>query len=495
MKNGKMLLLAVLLLFLFVYASKGYAGFIEIIGLDPRSAAMGGAACAVADTPSAWYYNPAGLAQIRGGWQELGLSQIAFFGLKERDPNGGEWIHDTTPVTYNAHFPGCDNYGLKDITIGLGGGATFGGGSFWKYDEGNFRYTAYETLTLINTFAPTVAWKVNSWLMVGAGANIVALNKMTNRAKLGDGFLGQAVTSEFLSMLGITPPRKPDALPFLSTVNGRDDGKLELWTDDEFPTGLQPTNDMDIDFRHVTFNVGVLARVTDKLRIGVTYRGETKFNYEGQSQIVFEEDAKASVNWLLDPLGMGIRNEATRFHMKVVMPRMVVAGIAYQFTDRLLVAFDFEWANWSEAWDTQTTVLEGDGLLGMTEIETPRDFKDTYSYRIGAEYNIWKGLRGQVGYFWDPTPVPNSTLGADTVDSDRHTFSCGLGYYGLFNGVLDITSVFQYIHFMKRTIEPHESANLGGLKRFVSYGPTDNDFALEFGGYVINVGLVLGVHY
>jgi len=491
-------------IFLLASAVAARAGFIEIIGLDPRSTAMGGAAAAVADTPSAWYYNPAGLAQIRGGWQELGLSQIAFFSLHEKDSEStGVWA-DTTPTSYNVHLPGCDNYGMQNVTIGLGGGATFGGLVYWPQDQGVFRYTGYESETLLNTIAPTVAYRVNDWLMIGAGANILALNKMTNFSKLGDGFFSDAVRSQVRGMLGLPPDRR-DALVDgvldllgVDSYNGRDDGKFELWSDEEFPTGMQPTNAMDIDFRHLTYNLGVLVKPTERLRLGVTYREALYFRYEGQAQVVFEEDALGVVNSnpiMLALNGGPVLNESTRFWLGVCMPRQVVAGVSYLFAGGFLVAADFQWTNWSSAWDTQTTYLEGKGLLGLTQIVTRREFKDTYTARFGVEIPLSKGLRCQAGYWWDPSPVPNHTLDAGTFDADRHTFSLGLGYYGLFDGLLDISSVFQFIYFMDRHIKPYESVNLGGLKKFVYSGPAYNDFDVEFGGHVFNVGCVLGLHY
>ncbi len=300
-----------------------------------------------------------------------------------------------------------------------------GGGSFWNYDRGNMRYTAYETMTLVSTVAPAVGIKLNSWLMVGGTVNIVALNKMTNFSKLGDGYIGDAVQDNIRGMLAGTVPDPIidgliNVLP-LSTRDGVDDGKLGLWTDKEFPTGLQPTNSMDIDFRHLSFILGVMAKVTDRLTIGATYRGATYFKYEGQAEIVIEETALASVNWLLDPLGQGLKNESTRFRVDVVLPRTAVLGVAYQITDWCLLASDLQWTNWADAWKHQATYLEGNGLLGMTTIIQNRWYMDTFSWRLGAEFTPWKGLRVQAGYWLDPTPVPDSTFDATTADSDKPT--------------------------------------------------------------------------
>jgi long-chain fatty acid transport protein len=500
MKKG-ILFSAVVVASTLMWVAIGNAGFIEIVGLDPRSSAMGGAATGVADTPAAWYYNPAGLAQIRGAWQELGLSQVATFNLHEKDSDSGGWVDDTTPETWNVYMPGCDNYGLKDITIGLGGGTTFGGDVYWPQNQGDFRYSGYESTTLVQTLAPTVAYKVNSWFMVGVGANVVMLNKLTNYSKLGDGFFSDAVRGKAKAQLKDIPPEVVDKLMDIlgvNSYNGRDDGKFELKTDSEFPTGLQPTNDMDLDFRHLSYNIGFLFTPIDRLRVGVTYREATYLKFEGDARVVLEEDAKGVVN--NNPImvalnGGTIQDEATRWHMAVCMPRELAAGVSYQFTDKLLVAADFQWTNWGNAWQVQTTYLEGNGILGLTQVVTRRDFNDTFSARVGAEYKVWRGLRCQVGYWWDPTPIPNSTLDSGTFDSDRHTFSFGLGYYGLFNGLIDISSCFQYLYFTERTIHKGESRNLGGFKKYVAEGPNYNDFDLTLGGNVVNVMAIVGIHY
>jgi long-chain fatty acid transport protein len=479
---------------------KARAGFIEIIGLDPRSSAMGGAATAVADTPSAWYYNPAGLAQIRGAWQEVGLSQVAFLNLTQRDPETGAASKDTTPATYNLHFPGCDTYGLKDITIGLGGGPNFGGLEYFSDKEGDMRYTAYETMTILNTIAPTIAYRVNRWLMIGCGLEIVALNKATTFAKLGDDYIGAGARDQVLSMLNVKPERRQEyehklIENGLTTRNGRDDGKIEFYTDKEFPTGLQPTNDMDIDMKHFSYNLGVLLFPAEKLRVGLTYREELRFYYEGPAALILEEDVKSNplISSLASVAGTPLQDEYSRWKMDVVMPRQFVLGLAYQATDTLLLAADFQWTNWASAWDTQVVTLEGKGIQGMTSLPVNRKFDDTFSFRIGAEYNLGKGLRCQAGYWYDPTPVPDSTIDGTTMDADRHVFSCGLGYYGLFKGHLDITSVFQYILFEDRLIPKGASENLGGFKK---YGTTRNDdFAMEFSGNIINLGIVFGIHY
>lgn len=472
----------------------------ETLGFDPRSVAMGGAAAGVADTPSAWYYNPAGLAQIRGGWQELGMAQIPFIGLKQRDSRDGPWLDNTTPVALGVYFPGCNNYGLKNVTIGLGGGTVFGSFTYWSPTEGNLRFGNYETMTIVNTLSPAVGVRLAPWLMVGATFNIVGMNKLTSFNKVGDGFFGEAVRDTVRGKLGIPAGQASpidgilDALG-VDSRNGRDDGKLEVETDRELPTGIRPINDMNLDFRDFSYNLGVLVQPTDRLRIGVTYREKTYVHFEGEVRLVWEEDAKGIVNGnpLLVALNGGpIQSESARFQMLKTMPRMLVLGASYRLTDRLLLAGDVQWTNWASAATAETTLLEGQGIMGTTQSVTVLDYVDTVSVRVGAEVLLWQGLRCQAGYWWDPCPVPDRTINANNMDSDRHAFSFGLGYRGLLNGLLDLSTVVQYIHFTERHIAPYESIDLGGMKNYESKA---NDFPLDFKGHVLNLGFLIGIHF
>jgi long-chain fatty acid transport protein len=174
---------------------------------------------------------------------------------------------------------------------------------------------------------------------------------------------------------------------------------------------------------------------------------------------------------------------------------MVILGASYQVTDRFLAAMDLQWTNWASAWDSQTTYLEGKGILGYTELTTTFNYDDTLSLRIGAEYRLWRNLFCQAGYWWDPTPIPDRTAAGNAMDADKHVFSVGLGYRGLFNGTLDISCVFQYFLVPMRRIETNTSINLEGLKKFVPSGTVLNDFPSEFGGYALNVGVLLGIHF
>ncbi len=493
MKKRRSLPAYIPVLLLLIFVGPAQAGWIETKGMCPRAAAMGGAFTAVADTPSAWHYNPAGLAQIDGKQNQLGLTQVAFLNFFQRNPDSGLRSASKIPPFYSPLTRTCRDFGIENFTFGMGGGAPFAGGVRWSDKEGDMRFSSYEQMTILLTFTAAAAYKVTPWLMVGASLNMAALNKLSIKRKLGDGYVGKAAQAKAKELLGLNPnepsPEIDTMLEFigLDSQNGRDDGKLELWTDKEFPTGVKPYNDLDIDFRHFSYNLGILLQPAEKLRIGITYREQMSFTFEGHAQVVLEEDAAGIVNNnpLLVALNGPLNNESSRFNFDVTMPRIVVAGISYLHTDRLLFAADVQWTNWSAAWGVETINIEGEGLLGETSLVTNYGYRDTLSFRFGVEYILFANVACRAGYWYDPYAIPDETY--ITFDANRHVISFGIGYKGLFDGRLGIDTIFQFTHLESRLIKPYESENLGGMKNYES---SYNDFPLEVGGHEIIGGLV-----
>jgi long-chain fatty acid transport protein len=67
----------------------------------------------------------------------------------------------------------------------------------------------------------------------------------------------------------------------------------------------------------------------------------------------------------------------------------------------------------------------GNSLGDRTEV---KDYDDTWSFRLGAEYKFSDTWAGRLGYAYDPSPVPDETIDYMLPDSDRHLFSIGMGF-------------------------------------------------------------------
>lgn len=136
---------------------------------DPEGIARGNAFAATADNPSAIYYNPAGITQLKGQQLSAGAYFIST-GVDFTSPTGktASTVTDfqAVPQIYYVCSPESSNY-----SFGLGLYAPYGLGI--DYDgETPFDTLAQEGELLYACFNPVVAWRVSPCLSVAAGLTL-----------------------------------------------------------------------------------------------------------------------------------------------------------------------------------------------------------------------------------------------------------------------------------------------------------------------------------
>ena len=70
-------------------------------------------------------------------------------------------------------------------------------------------------------------------------------------------------------------------------------------------------------------------------------------------------------------------------------------------------------------------VVTSTTCCGETVREIRRGFDDTLSVRIGWQWRVTADVDVQAGFRWDPSPVPDATLDAPTLDSTTLAYSLG----------------------------------------------------------------------
>lgn len=197
---------------------------------DPQAIGRGNAFTATADNPSAIYYNPAGISQLKGINAQVGLYATAVKSHFE-NPAGlqfetqSEW--QFVPQTHITAE-------IKDtpFTVGLGVYVPYGLGLEWPESTG-FRNVAREGRLQYATVTPVLSWEVIPGLSIAAGPTI-------NRA-------------EVTLRQGISPVPYSDEFEFA----GR-----------------------DYDFG---FHAGLLWQPCKQFSFGVNYKSETRMDFHGHS--------------------------------------------------------------------------------------------------------------------------------------------------------------------------------------------------------------------
>jgi len=152
-------------------ASSLAAGF-SIFEAGAKALGMGGAFTAQADDPSAIFFNAAGLADVENTHVYIGSSMIFtgtdFAGV---GPDPGFGVEETTGTLV---FPPINVYYSREIkdnlVAGVGVFNAYGLGQSWE-NERNFsgRHIAYHVDLKTFYVNPTIAWRANDKLSVGAG--------------------------------------------------------------------------------------------------------------------------------------------------------------------------------------------------------------------------------------------------------------------------------------------------------------------------------------
>lgn len=384
MRTGK--ILALLVVLVFASTSAMAAGFrLPEAGVKPMG--MGFAFVAQADDPSAIYFNPAGLTQLEGHHFMAG-------GIYIRE-NGGEF-DGTTPLTLGA----VRSEAQKDLdffvpnaywtwkatprlAIGVGLFVPFGLAQEYQDKETSI-FRNQVSRVEIQTFVlnPSVAWKVNDFLSVGAGFDFMyGSAELTQRGVVNVGFP--------LNIFRLKLEGEGTALGY---------------------------------------NFGVLITPLEHWKVGFSYR--SRFTLDIENADVDVRDINSTVGFV-PPGGFtaaqvfGGTSFDTEADTKIKMPATATVGVAY-VRDRLTVEADVDWTFW-DRFNKLAINIEGNNPL-LPDAVRPEEWKDVLAVRVGLEYRVTDPLALRVGFVYDQTPIPDHTLSPLLPGADRFNYTAGVGY-------------------------------------------------------------------
>lgn len=142
---------------------------------------------------------------------------------------------------------------------------------------------------------------------------------------------------------------------------------------------------------------------------GLVYRSPLELSFKGRADF----DAPDAYRGSLPPDG-DVRTAIT-------LPQMVTAGVAFRPVQGWEIELDASWRGWSSY---ERLDLE---LPGGQVQSSPKDWRNSYTVRLGTEYAFLERWVARLGGAWDQTPVPQSTLDFQLPDIDRWVVSAGFG--------------------------------------------------------------------
>jgi len=360
-------------------------------------------AAAAAEDASTIFFNPAGMTRIRGR-QVVGVLSIITPSIKFSDDGSstvpGVGLPGLPPLQTQGGGNGGDAGGANFVPaaylswevqpdklwLGLGFGAPFGLSTEW--DSGWIgRFHAIESSVETLSINPSIAWKVNEQVSLGAGFSIQQMKAtLTNSVPystlaFGNGYAVGGAAGGAAALAAVGGPGKEG----VANVEG-----------DSWDWG---------------WNVGAMFQFTPSTRLGVAYRSAISHTLEGD--ISFADRPAALANALPDgPVKADVK-----------LPDMFSIAIAHDLDARWQLLFDYTWTGWSSIPEMAIQRSTGQPVSTVNLA-----FKNTNRFGFGANYRYDDKWTLRLGVAYDETPVQDADRTPRLPDNSRVWTSIGAQY-------------------------------------------------------------------
>lgn len=385
--------------------------------MEQNASGLGNAyagSAAIAEDASTVFYNPAGMTMLPGMNVAGGAVAIK---PSFKFTDGGT----TNPLGVATGGPGAGDAGSMaavphayftwevnpSLWLGLGVGAPFG--LMTDYEKGwEGRYHSEKFGIESININPSIAYKVSDTFSIGAGVNWMQLDADYRKAQL---------------IPGMGPFPGGD-------LQARVKAKGDAWG----------------------WNAGLLWQVTPDTRLGLSYRSTVKVTADGTTTVTNRSIPAGPI------LGSGQVQAALGAHnatTTVELPDSAIFSVVHNLNDRWTLLGDISWTGWSsiQSLDIKNT--------GIDNASLKLKFRDTYRIALGANYRYSDTWTFKGGVAYDQSPVDNDKYRpASLPDNDRYWVSLGAQYNISKNTKIDVG----YTHlFLNNTSVNNDSDPKAGV--------------------------------
>ncbi len=353
----------------------------EMATPDLGTASAGRAA--LAEDASTAFGNPAGMTRLDRSQMLVGLQ--GGYGISEFDKDSSTTVPGGNGGNALGFIPGAGSYfvysATPDLKFGLTLGSDFGLSARYQSNWSGRYYALQEEILTLGAF-PTAAYRINDWLSVGVGAQIIygRLNSKT----------------------GVNDPL------------GGGNASIDISDDDIGYGGM----------------AGVLIEPIEGTRIGVTYISQVKLDFK---------DRPKTNN--LGPVLNDVLSGGSKVDLGLKIPNQVMLSGYHDLNDKVALVGNVVWQQWSEFGKPDVEVTS----TTSKDVTANLDYDDTWGFALGTRYRFLPDWLWMFGVAFDTSPITNSNRGpALPLDqqirvgtgvqyalSDRMTIGCAYEYLNM----------------------------------------------------------------
>ena len=336
------------------------AGGLYLYELSTTETSMAGAGWAArAQDPATIVTNPAGMSRLDGTQIQFTAQPLAIDSSFSSDRGGGSDL--------NSVLPGGSFFATHQLndqwSVGFSMAGFFGLGL--DYDTGwEGRYYLNEITLQSVGMQPTVAYRINDQLSIGAG----------------------------LAFIYTVFEQK------MSINNGeQEDGKLKF----------------DDNTHSLQVNLGILYEPDARTRVGLQYLSESEFDLKTRPKV----EGDGLVSNALRRIG--------KVDLSMTMPQSLILSAFHQISNRWAVMGNIGWQEWSEFGKVD---IDASAVNNSKSIIADRSYKDTWNVALGLQYQINEAWRLNTGIAYDTEMVDEDDVTPDLPTGDSWRYGIGATY-------------------------------------------------------------------
>ena len=363
----------------------------EMATPDLGTASAGRAAAA--DNAATAFGNPAGMARLESSQMLVGIQPA--YGITRFDRGSDTTVSGGNGGNALGFIPGLAGYfvysATPDLKFGLSLASDFGLSARYQSNWSGRYYSLDSELITVGAF-PVVAYRINPWLSIGGGAQII-YGKLNSKTGIND-------------------------------VLDGGNASLDIGADDVGFGGM----------------AGILLEPLEGTRFGVTYTSQVKLDLKDKPKT---NNLGPLLQEALDLSGL----TGAKVDLGLTIPNQVMVSGYHDLTDTVAVVGNVVWQQWSQFGQPNLEVQSTTSRKATANL----DYDDTWGIALGARYRFAPDWLWSVGVAFDSSPISKSQR-TPALPLDQQ-IRVGTGVQYALNDRLTIGTAYEYLNLGEADID------------------------------------------
>jgi long-chain fatty acid transport protein len=356
----------------------------EMATPDLGTASAGRAAAA--DNAATAFGNPAGMTRLDQSQMLVGIQPA--YGVSHFNKGNDTTVAGGNGGNALGFIPGLGGYyvysATPDLKFGISLGSDFGLSARYQSNWSGRFYALQEEIITVGAF-PVAAYRINPWLSIGAGAQII-YGKLNSKTGINDVLDGGDASIDIAST--------------------------------------------DVDYGGIA---GILLEPVEGTRFGVTYMSQLKLDFKEKPTT---NNLGPGLQAALDASGLS----GAKVDLGLTIPNQVMLSGYHDLTDSLAVVGNVVWQQWSQFGKPSLEVDSATSRKATVNL----NYDDTWGFALGTRYKFADDWLWLLGCAFDTSPISKKER-SPALPLDQQ-IRVGTGVQYALNDRITIGTAYEYLN-------------------------------------------------